>query len=112
MSKNKILQRAFVDAFGVVAYVGLFAWFVNNLHLWFGSAPSGWLGSVFFLMMFIISASITGSLVLMKPILLFLEGHKKEAVHLFLYTLGFLVLMALIVFSCLIGGANYANPGK
>lgn len=106
MSKNKILQRAFVDALGVVAYVGFFAWFVNSLHNWFGSDPGGWLGMVFFLMMFIISASVTGSLVLMKPILLFMEGERKEAVHLFLYTLGFLVLMALIVVVLLLRGAN------
>ena len=112
MTKNKILQRAFVDALGVVIYVGFFAWFVNNLHQWLGSAPDGWIGSVFFLMMFIISASVTGSLVLLKPILLFLEGNKKEAIHLFLYTLGFLVLLALVIFSFLIGSANYANPGK
>ena len=118
MNKNNILIRAFVDAFGVVVYVAALAWFMNNINSLFRSEPDGWLGSIFLLVTFIISACITGSLVLLKPILLFIENQKRHAVELFLYTLGFLVVIAVIILSLLIGSASrpispvYSTPQR
>jgi hypothetical protein len=98
MSKNKLIKRAFLDAFGVIAYISLFSFIINNLEHWTGSKPDNhFLAPVFFLSMFIVSACITGSLVLLKPVLLYLDGQKKEAVNLFLYTIVFLAIMATIV---------------
>lgn len=97
MSKNNILKRALLDAFGVIAYISLFAWIISHLEKWFGNRPDNWLDPIFFLSMFIVSACVTGSLVILKPILLYLEGQKKEAVHLFLYTIGFLALMSISI---------------
>lgn len=97
MSKNNLFIRAFLDALGVAVYAVAFAWFVNNLQRWFGPGPDGWLSFAMAIMIFIISACVTGSLVLLKPILLYLEGYKKEAVQLFVYTLIFLVLLALVI---------------
>jgi hypothetical protein len=97
MNKNNIIKRAFLDAFGIFVYVSIFAFVVNNLDKWIKIKPNGWLGAAFFLCMFIVSACITGSLMLLKPLLLYLEGQKKEAVNLFLYTIGFLALLAVIV---------------
>ena len=90
-------MRGFVDALGVLAYVVLFAWSVNNLEAWLGDMPETWLTPVFMLLVFIVSACVTGSLVLLQPILLYMEGQRKEAVHLFVYTIGFLVVLALAV---------------
>ena len=95
MNKNNLLVRAFLDALGVAVYAVGFAWFVNNAQQWFGPGPDGWLSFAMMIMIFIISACVTGSLVLLKPILLYLEGQRKEAVQLFVYTLIFLVLLAL-----------------
>jgi len=97
MNKKNLLQRAFLNAFGVTVYVVLFAWLVNNFNQWFGSKPDVWFSPVLLLLLFIVSACVTGSLVLLKPILLYLENQKKEAVYLFLCTIGFLVAMAIIV---------------
>ena len=97
MNKKNLLERAFLSAVGVVLYVVLLAWFMNNLHNWFESDSRSWLNPALFLMAFIISACITASLVLLKPILLYVEGQKKEAVHLFSFTLGFLVLLAILI---------------
>jgi len=97
MSKKQIILRALWDALGVAAYVILFAWIINNLEGWFGGGEPGWLGPALMLLVFIVSACVTGSLVLLKPILLYVEGQRKEAVYLFVYTIGFLVVLALAI---------------
>ena len=103
MDKNNLFRRAFLNALGVAVYTVAFAYFVNNLQQWFGPEPAGWLSFAMMIMIFIISACVTGSLVLLKPILLYLEGQKKEAVHLFAYTLLFLIVLALIISFFVIG---------
>ena len=55
------------------------------------------LGPIAFLLVFVVSASITGSLVLGKPILMYLDGQKTEAVKLFMYTIGWLAIIAIIL---------------
>jgi hypothetical protein len=109
MNKNNLLARAFLDALGVAVYAVGFAYFVNNAQQWFGPEPGGWLGFAMMIMIFIISACVTGSLVLLKPILLYLEGHKKEAVQLFAYTLLFLIVIVLIISFFVIGIKLYEN---
>ena len=49
------------------------------------------------LTIFVISASITGSLVLLKPAMLYMDGHKKAALQLFAYTVASLAAIALLV---------------
>lgn len=51
------------------------------------------------LMLFVLSAAITGSLVIGRPILLYLDGLKKEAVKMFLFTVGFMFAITVIVFA-------------
>ena len=97
MNKNNLIKRAFINAFGVIAYISVFAFAINNLEKLFESKQDTWLSPVLFLSVFIVSACVTGSLVLLKPILLYIEGQKKEAVNLFLYTIGFIALMAIII---------------
>jgi len=97
MTKNNIIKRAFVDALGVVAYVVLFAFGVGNFEKMFGPQPDTWVNIAIVLILFIVSASVTGSLVLLKPILLYVEGEKRSAFHLFVYTILFLIILALII---------------
>jgi len=97
MNKKNLLARAFLDALGVAIYAVAFAYFISNSQQWLGPLPNIWLGFAMMIMIFIISACVTGSLVLLKPVLLYLEGQKKEAVHLFAYTLLFLIVMVLVI---------------
>lgn len=50
------------------------------------------------LLLLILSATVTGSLVLGRPILWYLDGKKKEAVSLFVATVGFLFLITIFAF--------------
>jgi hypothetical protein len=49
-------------------------------------------------MLFVLSATIVGSLVLGRPILLHLEGKKNEALRFFGYTVGWLAILTVIIF--------------
>ena len=54
------------------------------------------------LLLFILPAAITGALVLGRPILLYVENHKAEAIKMFFYTVGWLFAIMLIVFLIMI----------
>jgi predicted ABC-type exoprotein transport system permease subunit len=57
---------------------------------------------IFMLMLLVFSASLTGALMLGKPILWYLEGKKKEAVTLLGYTLGIFFVLMLLAFAALL----------
>ncbi len=76
----------------VFGVVGL----MQNAERLFGP-DENFLAPVSFLMLFILSVVITGGLILGKPILMFLNGEKAEAVKLFLYTVGWLALMIVVL---------------
>ena len=50
-----------------------------------------------FLMLFVLSAAIVGLLVFAKPVMMYLEGAKKEAVTLVFYIVAWLALITVIV---------------
>jgi len=52
--------------------------------------------------LFTLSAAVMGYLFLYQPILLFLDGHKKNAVRLFLQTLGVFAGITILVFLSLL----------
>lgn len=57
---------------------------------------------IFMLMLFVFSAALTGTLVFGKPVLLYLEGKKKEAISLLIYTLGTFFILMLLALAILI----------
>lgn len=93
---NKLIKRSMINALGTAAYVATLVTLILNGEKMFGTIDNI-LGPITFLLVFVISASITGGLVLGKPILMFLDGQKKEAVQLFMYTVGWLALIAVIL---------------
>ena len=53
------------------------------------------------LLLFVFSAALTGALILGRPILWYLEGNKKEAFSLLLYTLGIFLGITLVALTAL-----------
>jgi len=88
--------RGLAHAAGVFVYVTGVAWLGFNSHRIFGK-PASFLVPLFVLLLFVISASVTGLLVLGKPIHLYLSGMKREAFTLLFVTLGWLVLFLVAV---------------
>ena len=96
MKKNEYIYKSFVNAGGVFAYISALVWFIFNAEKIFGSYP-GLLGPVIGLLVFIISASVTGFLVLGKPIELFISGEKRVAIQMLFTTIAWLTLFLLVL---------------
>ena len=88
---------AIADAVGVLAYVAIVATVMSNGEKWFGNMAGVW-GPIAILMLFVSSAAVVGMLVFGRPILVFLEGRKREAVQMVLLTIGSLAVLTLAVF--------------
>lgn len=98
---DKIIKRAFIDSVGTAAYIVLVMSFIFSLRIL--PEPEGAIiVPIAMLLLFVCSAAITGFLVFGKPVMLYIDGKKKDAVMLLGYTLGLLVLITLIVFIFLI----------
>lgn len=85
--------KAFLHAVGVAVYTAL----VVLVMFFVGSrTQDNYFTPVMFLLMFVLSAAVVGALVLGRPILMYVEGQKKEAVRMFIATIIWLAVLTLI----------------
>ncbi|MCX6781842.1 MAG: hypothetical protein NTW66_01880 [Candidatus Magasanikbacteria bacterium] len=91
---NNIRTRSLLNAIGVGAYVAVIALIMQNGERIFGKM-NNILGPIAFLLMFVLSAAVTGGLMLGKPVMLYLDGLKKEAVKMFIFTVAWLFVITL-----------------
>lgn len=94
--KSNLLKSSFTNALGVAVYCSLVAYIMQNGERLFGKMQNFW-GPLSFLMLFVLSAAIVGSLVFGKPVVLYLEGKKNEAIKLLGYTVLWLFLGTLLL---------------
>ena len=87
-----------LNALGVFVYVfGIASLLFNAKTIFGGEEPKGFIVPIFMLLLLVVSATITGLLVLGKPMYLYFEGKKKEAFTLLIATLAWLILFLFIV---------------
>jgi hypothetical protein len=79
------------------AYIAALSLFFFNAQSIFGQKEDNFLMPLLMLLLFVISAAITSFLVLGKPIRMYIDGAKREAVNLFFITLAWLFVFAVIV---------------
>ena len=103
---DKIIKRAAINAVGTAIYVVLIVLFIFSLQI-FQKEEDIIIIPMAMLLLFVCSAAITGFLVFGKPIMLYIDGKKREAVSLLGYTLGVLVLITIIFFALLIAYHTY-----
>ena len=97
MENSKLAWRGFTHAIGVTIYIYIVAQFMFSMQDVMNSLNAVLTGMAV-LLLFTVSAAITVSLVLLKPVLLFMDGQKKESLKLLLYTVAGLFLIMVIVF--------------
>ena len=102
MNTKKIKAYTLFHALGVMAYVILVALLMNNVERILGQTKDTFWDPVAFLLLFTVSAAITGLLVLGRPAYLFINGNKKEGLQFLLWTLGWLLFLTIIVFVSLL----------
>lgn len=96
MKKINSLLKSFVNAVAILAYVFFVTWLMADVGSIFGE-PAGLVAPVFMLLLFVISAAVTGILVFGMPIFFYLKGLKKEAVYFLCSVLGWLIAFLFII---------------
>ena len=98
MKNSKLIFWAVIDSLGVLVYSSAIAFVMFNGEKLFGKADN-FTGPLMILLLFVVSAVVTGALFLGRPIYLYLSGFKKEGIQLFFYTLASLIAITLIIFA-------------
>lgn len=80
MDKN-IFRRALINALSTAAYVTVIGIFMSNASHIFGKEDK-FLTPVVVLMLLVLSATVTGSLMFGQPVMWYVDGKKKQALQL------------------------------
>lgn len=100
MEKSKILFWSLIDSLATFIYILGVAWLMFNGEKIFGQAEhKSFLMPAALLLLFVLSATIVGALVLGRPLYLYFSGLKKEAVQMLIYTVICLIFIAIIIFA-------------
>ena len=100
--RKKLIKTGFLCALGEGVYIGLVVLLINTLGHFLGDTPDNKiLAPLTFLLLFVLSASVSGALVLGKPVMMYLEGKKKEAVQLFGLTVFWLFIFFILTLASL-----------
>lgn len=94
MKNSKLIS--YLNAAGVAVYVIGILFISRGGEKIFGKMDNFW-GPVAFLLLFVLSAAITGALTLGRSVWLYFENRKTEAIKMFFYTIGWLFLITFIV---------------
>jgi len=95
--QKKLFKLGFLFALGQGVYISFVALLMRNAERFLSNTPDNILAPITFLTLFVLSAAVSGALVLGKPILLYMEGKKKEALQLFGFTLFWLFIFFTIL---------------
>ena len=99
MSKNPI-----INAISASAYIFLVASIINFVSQTQKNKPDTFFAPVAFLSLLTLSAAIMAYLFFYQPLQLIIEGKKKEAVNLFIQTVGIFGAITLVVWILIFSG--------
>jgi hypothetical protein len=96
--KKKAFINSFLTSLYIVA-IGLFFYYGSLIKI---GRVNTFLAPITMLFLFVFSAAITSFLLVGKPMQMYIDGKKKEALSLITYTLGFFFIFTLIALLLLI----------
>jgi len=91
-----LFKRAALDSLGTLAYIFLVGQIMTNGSKIFGQSDNKIVAPIFALLLFILSALVTGWLILGKPLTLYLDGEKKASLKL-LFATGICLFILLLL---------------
>ncbi len=89
--------QAFLHSLGVIAYIVFIAYLMFNGETLFGTQDTI-VAPIAMLLLLTLSAAVMGLLVFGRPVMLYLDGKKTEALNFAGATVGFLFIEALVIF--------------
>lgn len=92
---KQIFKQSFLSSIGAAIYIGLVATFMNYAERII-AGPDTILTGMAFLFLFVLSALVVGGLLIGKPIMLYIDGKKKEAVKTLAANAGWMLLFFAI----------------
>jgi len=95
MNKLQLAKRSFIHAVGVCAYISLVAFAVTSRAG--QNFPDNILAPLLMLTVLVFSVGVMGMLIFAKPLMMYLDGQKKEALWLVIYTLLWLAVFITII---------------
>ena len=96
--KNIILKNALINACATILYIMLI-----SLFLFYGQRIIGAnsedvvLMPILMLSLLVFSASLVGIFIFARPVMWYLDGKRKEAIHLLTYTLGIFLVITIVI---------------
>ncbi len=98
MKPSKLALHSLLHALGVAVYSMLVASLMFNAESIFGKM-NNFFGPATILMLFVLSAAIVGLLIFGRPVYMYLEGQKKDAVLFVMYTVCWLTIFTVAALS-------------
>jgi len=98
MSKSKIIFYSLLHALGVLAYIVAIGLFIQALNTIL-PGPDGFGTIIPVLLLLVFSAAVMAILVFGRPVYLFLNGMKTESIYFLGYTMIWLLIIIIVVFS-------------
>lgn len=95
MNKSNLIITGVRNGFFTALYIGLVVTFMQNASRVFGVRDVPYLTGFMALSLFVVSALVTGSLVLWTPARMMLEGNRREA-GVMLFSTGITLVVLLI----------------
>jgi len=96
LNNTRLITTGFANALGVMLYTLAIAWLIENLGQIFNGSGPVFLQISAFLMLLVLSVAIVGLFIFGWPILLYIQGHKKEAIILEGATIGALIVLTAL----------------
>ncbi len=98
MLDTKVVKHSLLYAASAVLYVTLVATLMNNAQRIIGDQEKGAFAPIGFLLLLVVSAATMGLLIFGKPVMLYIDGKKREAVTMVICTIGFLATFTVLLF--------------
>lgn len=93
----KIAQQSFLYALAVVLYITFVATIMSFAEQFLSQREDTILAPISFLLLFVVSAAMMAVLVFGKPVMLYLDGKKRDGVLMTANTIGFLAIFTIIL---------------
>ena len=97
MLDKTILKQSLIHSAFAVLYVAAVVTFMQNAERFLGSDAENPAAPVAFLLLLVVSAATMGMLIFGKPVMMYLDGKKREAVTMACYTISSLAAITVLL---------------